>query len=134
MNYANRNRSNVGTLVEWADCEGLERRHSIGRGSLILLDVIISGDYASRRGFQSMLELPTLELGMKPDADTLYKTPHYCHSSGMTVWNQMQEVNRCFGCDFYEGVVAKRGDSLYPIQLRSPEQVFPYWVKHRWTY
>src|ERR1043165_28768 len=25
---------------EWADCEALERRHGIGRGSLIVLDVI----------------------------------------------------------------------------------------------
>jgi hypothetical protein len=29
--------------LEWADCEALERRHSIGRGTLVVLDRIICG-------------------------------------------------------------------------------------------
>jgi hypothetical protein len=29
--------------IEWFDCEGLERRHAIGRGTLVVLDSIISG-------------------------------------------------------------------------------------------
>ncbi len=27
----------------WADCEALERRHNLGRGTLVVLDVILSG-------------------------------------------------------------------------------------------
>src|SRR5206468_11528941 len=29
--------------IEWFDCEGLERRHAVGRGTLVVLDAIISG-------------------------------------------------------------------------------------------
>jgi hypothetical protein len=32
---------------------------------------------------------------------------------------------------FYEAFVAKRNDSLYPVQLNSPEQTTPTWMKHR---
>jgi hypothetical protein len=46
----------------------------------------------------------------------------------------MQIINRRLGCDFYEGVVAKQADSPYPIQLRSPDQETPAWIKHRWQY
>jgi hypothetical protein len=35
---------------------------------------------------------------------------------------------------FYEGVVAKRSQDPYPAQLRSPNQEFVGWVKHRWAY
>ena len=31
----------------WADCEGLDRRHSLGRGSLILLDLVPQPVFAS---------------------------------------------------------------------------------------
>ena len=36
--------------------------------------------------------------------------------------------------NFYEGVVAKRAQSSYPVQLRDPEAPFPGWMKHRWAY
>src|SRR5438094_7236675 len=35
--------------IEWFDCEGLERRHAIGRGTLVVLDAIIPGSYVERR-------------------------------------------------------------------------------------
>jgi hypothetical protein len=47
------------------------------------------------------------------------------------LWKQLQDVNRCLGCGFYEGLVARRSDSLYPIQLNSPDQTTPAWMKHR---
>jgi hypothetical protein len=46
----------------------------------------------------------------------------------------VQATNRRLGCDFYEGLVAKQGDSLYPRQLRSPDQETTAWIKHRWQY
>ena len=49
-------------------------------------------------------------------------------------WVSLQSVNASFGCDFYEGLVAKRGDSMYPIQLRSPDEAFGGWIKHRWQW
>ena len=42
--------------LEWADCEALERRHAIGRGTLVVLDWIIeSATYLERREFLSSL-------------------------------------------------------------------------------
>jgi hypothetical protein len=35
------------------------------------------------------------------------------------------------GSPFYEGVVMKRANSPYPIQLRSDSEEFRGWVKHR---
>ena len=34
---------------------------------------------------------------------------------------------------FYEGVVMKRVDSIYPMQLRSPDFETPDWMKHRFV-
>ncbi len=38
------------------------------------------------------------------------------------------------GAPYYEGIVAKRGDSKYPHQLRDPDVEFPFWLKHRWQF
>ena len=38
------------------------------------------------------------------------------------------------GATYYEGIVAKRADSRYPLQLRSPSIEFPFWMKHRWQF
>ncbi len=55
-----------------------------------------------------------------------------------TGWRLLQAVNRALGCkpgsELFEGMVAKRADSLYPRQLRSPGMEFPFWMKHRWVF
>ncbi len=48
-------------------------------------------------------------------------------------YRELRQLNRQWHCPFYEGLVAKRADSLYPVQLRSPTLEFPGWVKHRWS-
>ena len=48
------------------------------------------------------------------------------------MWAEMQRLNQEWRAEFYEGLVAKREDSPYPIQLRDPDSHCPYWVKHRW--
>jgi hypothetical protein len=35
--------------IDWFDCEGLERRHGIGCGTLMVLDAMIPGAYRNRR-------------------------------------------------------------------------------------
>jgi hypothetical protein len=48
-----------------------------------------------------------------------------------------QEVDMAgqgLGCDFFEGIVMKRADALYPLQLRDPEADTHVWVKHRWHF
>jgi len=49
-------------------------------------------------------------------------------------WNYMQKLNKEWGCDFYEGVVAVERNSVYPRQLRSPNEVTSAWIKHRWKW
>lgn len=49
-------------------------------------------------------------------------------------WDRLQHINRELKCELFEGLVAKRADSYYPLQLRSPDVEFPFWMKHRWQY
>lgn len=132
---------------EWVDCEALERRHNIGRGTLILLDVIPSGrntvthehwTYEQRRSWITPDILPVLEpvsrVGQEPEDNAVYQSPRIAEEQAADYWSLLQIFNQHCGCPFYEGLVAKRNDSKYPIQLRSPDEKFPYWVKHRWAY
>ena len=41
--------SNGAGVVEWYDCEALERRHALGRGSLLVFDYIGSEPYLRRK-------------------------------------------------------------------------------------
>jgi len=47
-------------------------------------------------------------------------------------YQRLKQLNAQWHCPFYEGVVAKRSDSLYPIQLRSAALDYTGWLKHRW--
>ena len=137
----------------WLDCEALERRHGLGRGSLIVLDAVATEtgynlhqqDYRRRH---DLLGKYFLGLGLEflePETITpgrAFLCPHIedagTGSPGgelvLQLWNELKMANARLNCPFYEGVVAKRADSLYPIQLRSPEIEFPFWVKHRWAF
>jgi len=117
--------------IEWADTEALERRHNRGRGSLVLLDLpllrlpILQRGYVCRETFCPALDHCACK-------DTVYSVPQY--TDGATTYWDLQESNRDLGCEFYEGVVAKRADSLYPLQARSPEEETTVWMKHRWRF
>ena len=49
------------------------------------------------------------------------------------LYRELRQLNARWGCPFYEGVVAKRITDAYPVQLRSPNEAFVGWVKHRWA-
>jgi hypothetical protein len=135
---------------EWIDAEALERRHHIGRGSLIILDAIIpeAPHLDAHDRFSQLIRAadrlawPVLGLGQRPDKSRVYLLHQSALSdasptgkSALTQWwAQMQAFNQQWGADFYEGLVAKRADSPYPIQLRSPDAESPFWVKHRWAW
>jgi hypothetical protein len=58
--------------LTWLDCEALERRHNLGRGSLILLDVIVPDLPATDRcrlllEEATRLGWPVLNVGNRPD-------------------------------------------------------------------
>ena len=133
--------SSAVTGAEWWDCEGLERRHNIGQGCLVVLDwvpVTTAPDWVPSWKNRNQFLLDYLdELDLSPSVaefPLLSMPPSFRADEAAQVWEDMQTVNRSLGCDFYEGLVAKQGDSLYPQQLRSPEQTTTAWIKHRWQY
>ena len=45
----------------------------------------------------------------------------------------LKTINRRLRCDFFEGVVMKRGNAPYPVQLRSDTEDCRAWAKHRFV-
>lgn len=153
---------------EWSDVEALERRHNIGRGSLILLDYLPEDppeNYIARKshihlcaGLVGGIEvhkrlnepiagnrvyLPMhwrMEAGLARVGDFVAAEKNTDRGDWLGLWDILQQCNaalggngRC-GTHFWEGVVAKRNDSIYPRQRRSVELEFPFWMKHRWAF
>jgi hypothetical protein len=125
----------------WADCEALERRHNLGRGTLVVLDVIPESGtpiYTARR---AMLE-SLLPCDPVFDGDSSRPVPSGAvvltptrradsHAQALAFYQRLRDANCMLGCDFFEGVVMKRADSAYPVQLRGASEEFRGWVKHR---
>ena len=135
---------------EWLDCEGLERRHGIGRGTLIVLDTLDRdrGLYSERKSALDAwgphrdrpCTIPVLAgprehyAPERPEPDSIYRAPRWevdFATDGMWPW--MQAINQRWACDFYEGLVAKRADSPYPRQLTDSSRHTSDWVKHRFV-
>jgi hypothetical protein len=128
-------------VFKWADVEGLERRHGIGKGTLILLDVIpephfmvSDTPYEMRCNWVPPAIVPVHQYHTKPDENAVYQVQRFSGGELPLMWDTLQEVNKQWGCEFYEGVVAVRKDSQYPIQLRSPDEKSGAWIKHRWKW
>jgi hypothetical protein len=122
----------------WADCEAMERRHSVGRRSLIVLDWIPdagSPTYEHRREFlESLLPLERMSLGegTMPE-DSVLLTPSIDDKDGaaLRLYKSLRTINQTAKADVFEGVVMKRAGSLYPVQLRSATEESRCLVKHR---
>jgi hypothetical protein len=123
---------------EWLDCGGLSRRHGIGKGSIIVLDVpdLHKLTYVERR----CTMLTTWQLipdisRVKPNE--IYVLPAYGHAKMRTVWEMLKEANAVAGMtgdnSFWEGLVGKRDTSTYEIQLRSDKHETTNWLKHRFV-
>ncbi len=135
------------STLTWLDCEALERRHNLGRGTLIVLDAILAAKPADQRVWELIKEAdrcgwPLLRIGEKPEPNRVYLLQQTALSETSPTgklqlhheWGWMQTLNHEWGAEFYEGFVAKRTDSNYPLQLRDPDSHCPWWVKHRWAY
>lgn len=128
-----------GWPLEWLDVEALERRHGIGKGSLIILDSIdlAAHPYQIRR---QQLENLFLELDLTPKPDfPLLSIPPLIYPT-LDVWRDLQRISALLNTtgnpanNFYEGVVMKKASAPYPIQLRSESELTRAWVKHRWEF
>ena len=108
----------------WADCEALERRHQVGRGSLVVLDWIPesgSPTYEERRKFLAGLvkteRLSTGEWQSFPE-NALFLPPSV-RDEGSAVsdfYAGLKAINRLLRCDFFEGVVMSRPEGRQPAK------------------
>jgi hypothetical protein len=121
----------------WLDIEGLDRRHGIGKGSLIVLDWITPFETYRQRRIILEEYFNCFSFGMEiliSEGDVHLIPAHDPRDGGwMFLWDALQKFNADLSCTFYEGIVAKRGDSTYPMQLRSDDEECTTWVKHRFT-
>ena len=125
----------------WADCEALERRHNLGRGTLVVLDVIPESGtpiYTARRALlESLLRCDAVfdgDTSRSVPSGTTVLTPTLradSHADALAYYQRLREANHTLGCDFFAGVVMKRANSPYPVQLRSATEEFRGWTKHR---
>ena len=131
----------AGRGVMWADCEALERRHNLGRGTLIVLDVVPESGTPNYEQRRAVLEsLVATDAVFRGDASrpvpcgAVVLTPTMgvdSQSDGLAFYQRLRAANRGLRCDFFEGVVMKCAASQYPVQLRSATEEFRGWVKHR---
>ena len=139
---------------EWLDCEAFERRHALGKGSLVLLDYIPTDNapYSERQNkmhkqFYGTLAQPLTHNAPPPEKALLLLDKYsFCGEEfeagvhlippmdAQDMWLALPHINKKWNAEVFEGLVAKRLDSPYPRQLRSPNQESPHWVKHRWEF
>lgn len=121
---------------EWADCGGMGRRHEIGKGTLVVYDVVPSFDhdhepYHERRSWIDRALNVWTPLDARMPEEKVFLAPSYPGTLAPTIWHELQEANKKLGCDFYEGLVAYRANARYAKQLISAEQETSSLVKHR---
>lgn len=130
-------------VPEWLDCEALERRLNLGRGSLVVFDYIPSGPdritpYDKRKAKlqAAMTTLPNWQPWQfgPPVQCALYTIKGYIPEVIDELYLNLKSENQALGADLYEGLVAKRTNSPYPVQQRSASEVTTFWVKHRWAF
>lgn len=116
--------------AEWMDCEALERRHGIGKGSLIVLDFVSPVPYTDRRKAleDAMAVLPLYDWPKDNSVRVVgsFTDPQACYIGARKTNDEILA-----GVPFYEGIVCKRAGSGYPVQLISPSRESPHWIKHR---
>ncbi len=119
------------------DCEALCRRHRLGQATLLVFDYISPSSEALRQRKELLAQsFPAHDYAQPPLPAKLYSVRSL--DSGQidprALYGELRQLNAGWRCHFYEGLVAKRSRDQYPMQLRSPEEEFVGWVKHRWAY
>lgn len=152
-------------LPEWLDCEAFERRHGLGRGSLVVFDMLaprlpwhrrdeLLGEHLQCAQRRNSMFQPWAHEQFAPPANSIlwfaynYERAEDQRANGEgrggiivdpdltpeAAWPRLKAVNKAHDCELFEGLVAKRTDSLYPFQLVSPEKETSDWIKTRWRW
>jgi len=109
---------------------------------LIVLDAIpadaqFTPSYQERRAFLESLRIPQERFSSginEPDAPPLLLTTSLLandHSAVLASYQSLKAANKSLHCEFFEGVVMKKADSAYPVQLRNSTEEYRGWSKHR---
>jgi hypothetical protein len=139
---------NANADFEWLDCEAFERRHNLGRGSLVLFDYIPKPNDKTSWG-ERQLNLQDaihpcgeirpgfhrwqFDCEPPPQNAVLRFLSPFGNSSTDHYWKHLQDLNKHWNAEVFEGLVAKRTDVPYP-HTTSPDHATPHWIKHRWAY
>ena len=143
-----------GCPFEWLDVGVLERQNQLLRGTIIVFDWIptpndiLAGPhgflYQGRRdALFNQLEEMTLATNMLATRRSIPKVllvQDFTSTPPIEIYERLQQENRKLGGNsmdatdmknFYEGIVCKRTDKPYPVQLLSPNKETPWMIKHR---
>lgn len=128
--------------VEWLDVGMMEQRHDLMRGCIVVFDWIQTAIVQRHRreclaSTFTVLPIDVAELlaitgGQVRDSVYLVNQWDNVDSTEDALKRQafLKIQNESIGHKFFEGLVAKRADSLYTFG-RKPKQVTPDWIKHR---
>jgi hypothetical protein len=53
------------------------------------------------------------------------------HHAVLAFYHGLNSANKRLHCEFFEGVVMKKGDAAYPVQLRNATEECRAFIKHR---
>ena len=107
----------------WADCEALERRHNLGRGTLVVLDVVPESGTPSYEQRRAMLE-SLLPCDPVFDGDTSRPVPCGAvvltptrradsHADALAFYQRLRDANRALRLRFLRG----RGDEARGLDV-----------------
>lgn len=136
-----RNIQSEETQYEWLDVGMMENRHDLMRGCIIVFDLIVAGQefWLRRERLEAMFPvLPVVSHLLAKHGgqvrDAVYLISQWEVSEALVepidIYQHLQAENERIGHKFYEGLVAKKADSLYAFG-RAPKQTIPTWIKHR---
>lgn len=121
-------------VLEWLDIGIFENRHDLMKGSIVVFDWIpnrLKLPHWDRRIIlrQWFRTMPQSTVGILGASTGVYLVSEWYMNVPM-IWEGLQQMNAALGKPFYEGLVAKRRDAIYPLQHRAKGKTH-LWVKHR---
>lgn len=130
---------------EWLDVGLMNNRHPLMRGCIIVFDLMVPDMLFWQRRAKLEEFFETLPLASELLNCGGGRTPKVCYDrvflinqiaantrfEAVSLSRVLETQNAIVGRKFYEGLVAKRTDKPYPMQLRKAKEPTPWMMKHR---